>query len=950
MANGVSKELNDQLLNMLLAGGGGPMPSADTLNAGLGDIGIPGASNNSGDLSPEAVAQMLAGAPDMHVTDADGNVLGTVPNVGTQQEQYNQAVSMVPETLPDNFQYSTTNQPPVVPQDVTGAGTVPGVPGSDNIAYGGGGVGMVNPATFGQGPGMGMQPSQEFLTQQVNAGANTDPTSIGLTADVNRMGNTGLYNQGQEGFQVTPPVPAVTPSDVGVDFATIDANAKRAGDQAAAEIHRQAQVLGAQGDQANTIRGAIPQMTNQVLGDNTGGMNIGDIVGNISVANQKDPFSNTPRTIIQDPSVNNVFQPQPVPPAAEIGTHWSQPFRDIGRGISNQIGDFFAGGDPTKLSTGMSDHMTKGGQLGQWVSSPKGQRLMADIAGAFAGGTQGQDSWQNRLANVAKEQAKGRSQTYMNQGVGQPQVQPSGVTVGGGVGTNQQSNTVQDSTNVGGLLAGGGLSGDVGFGQEKKKSPFPLGDSDTQSKNAGLSQEEIDNAIKENPTGDHTPAERSTDEMILDRLQNSQNTAFPVFNDVGGTLANSDFFTGKDVSQMLGGLTPEEQIAFNKSKQELRKGEQDITSAQQNDAYKQAMIDIYQKQGRKLVQRKDGAMVDQYTGEVITPPPALPEKVYSIAPGGKLVDAQGNEIALGQDKKITPKLTKKYEAMDPDGSGQIGHYWQDEQGNMEWKPDLLTTNERFKQQDKAVKNIDNSLSTSLEGMYTDGFVRSINPNTGQTEVSYSMTPSGNVARIHKAALMKENYLNKFDPSIKDNPNMIQYQLPLYDTNPDAKFLQPIQDNGAFTGQSWFYEGSTPPPVDNLGNPQIEGWDGTLHLVDDQGNIDSSRSGITQPIGGQGANTNTNTTTNNTVPAGNQNVSPNFTPPIDPVDVLNDSLSTGGEAPPGVGKWNYNNLLKAFDRRNDPNQTLDEWLQDPNNSGHKKKYDKILADMNEKAGV
>ena len=419
----------------------------------------------------------------------------------------------------------------------------------------------------------------------------------------------------------------------------------------------------------------------------------------------------------------------------------------------------------------MSDHMTKGGQLGQWVSSPKGQRLMADIAGAFAGGTQGQDSWQNRLANVAKEQAKGRSQTYMNQGVGQPQVQPSGVTVGGGVGTNQQSNTVQDSTNVGGLLAGGGLSGDVGFGQEKKKSPFPLGDSDTQSKNAGLSQEEIDNAIKENPTGDHTPAERSTDEMILDRLQNSQNTAFPVFNDVGGTLANSDFFTGKDVSQMLGGLTPEEQIAFNKSKQELRKGEQDITSAQQNDAYKQAMIDIYQKQGRKLVQRKDGAMVDQYTGEVITPPPALPEKVYSIAPGGKLVDAQGNEIALGQDKKITPKLTKKYEAMDPDGSGQIGHYWQDEQGNMEWKPDLLTTNERFKQQDKAIKNIDNSLSTSLEGMYTDGFVRSINPNTGQTEVSYSMTPSGNVARVHKTALMRENYLNKLsisraDPSSK----------------------------------------------------------------------------------------------------------------------------------------------------------------------------------------
>ncbi len=161
------------------------------------------------------------------------------------------------------------------------------------------------------------------------------------------------------------------------------------------------------------------------------------------------------------------------------------------------------------------------------------------------------------------------------------------------------NNQIQEykSTNVGDLLSGGGLGGGVGFGQEKKKSPFPLGDSDTQSKNAGLSQEEIDNAIKENPTGDNTPAERSTDEMILERLQNSQNTAFPVFNDVGGTLASSEFFTNQDVSNMLGGLTPEEQIEFNKSKQELRKGEQDITSAQENDAYKRAMIDIYAKAG-----------------------------------------------------------------------------------------------------------------------------------------------------------------------------------------------------------------------------------------------------------------------------------------------------------------------------------------------------------------
>ncbi len=369
-----------------------------------------------------------------------------------------------------------------------------------------------------------------------------------------------------------------------------------------------------------------------------------------------------------------------------------------------------------------------------------------------------------------------------------------------------------------------------------------------------------------------------------------------------------------------------------------------------------------QKQGRKLVQRKDGAMVDGHTGQVITAPPPTDKKVYSVPPGGKLVTSDGTEIAVGQDKKLTPKLTKKYEAMDPDGSGQIGHYWQDEQGNMIWKPDLLTTNERFKQQDKAVKNIDQQLSISLEDLYTDGFVRTLNPNSGQTEIGYSMTPSGNVARVHKAALMRENYLNKFDPSIKDNPNMIQYQLPLYDTNPESKFMQPEKDaNGVFTGNSWFYEGATPPPPNEEGNPVVNtatgnwldksGWQGTVIYVDGTGNIIKSQTAA-KPItqGGQGANTNTNTTTNNTIPPAYQNISLNSTPPIDQVVILNDSLSTGGDPPPGAGPMVYKNLLKAFNRRNDPNQTLDEWLQDPMNSGSKKKYDKILADMNEKAGV
>ncbi len=159
------------------------------------------------------------------------------------------------------------------------------------------------------------------------------------------------------------------------------------------------------------------------------------------LAQSEGSFNTTPMPIRQDPTVNDVFQPQPVRPAAEMGTHWSQPFRDIGTGIVNNVGDFFAGGDPTKLSTGLSDQMTKGGKLGQFLATPKAQRMLADVASAYAGGTMGQDSWQNRLAGVAKQQAKSRSQNYINQGVGQPQVQPSGVTVGGGVGTNQQPNT-----------------------------------------------------------------------------------------------------------------------------------------------------------------------------------------------------------------------------------------------------------------------------------------------------------------------------------------------------------------------------------------------------------------------------------------------------------------------------------------------------------------------------
>ncbi len=109
MANGVSKELNDQLLNMLLAGGG-PMPSVDTLNAGLGDIGLDVGEGSNQTLDPAIISKMLSES--MDVRDAQGNVTGTVPGGGTFQDQYNQAVSMVPETLPNNFQYSTTNQPP----------------------------------------------------------------------------------------------------------------------------------------------------------------------------------------------------------------------------------------------------------------------------------------------------------------------------------------------------------------------------------------------------------------------------------------------------------------------------------------------------------------------------------------------------------------------------------------------------------------------------------------------------------------------------------------------------------------------------------------------------------------------------------------------------------------------------------------------------------------------